>query len=185
MGRERHFQPLADHDLEDVAGADVLHALLHRLLELLLREVRAVFQIHLAFGPDIDQIQVGRSRGQLLDQGIDPPPGVVVGRFDRRPGPIEPGHGHDDDRLGHVVEDHHPIVKGEGQVGHLPVVGRGVGQPLEVAHRVVAGIAHGPGAERRQFRQVDGAQGLDVAAKLGHGIGRFVGTGRQQRPAGG
>ena len=48
-----------------------------------------------------------------------------------------------------------------------------MGQPLEIADRVVAGVAHGPAAERRQFRQVDGADGLDLPAQLVQGIGRI------------
>src|SRR5262249_42230363 len=49
-----------------------------------------------------------------------------------------------------VVEDDHAVVEGEAQVGQAAVVGGRVGQPLDVADRVVAGVADGPAAEARQ-----------------------------------
>ena len=84
MRLDRHLQPLAEHDLEDVAGADVLHALFDRLLELRLGEVRWILD-STRRPVDIDRRQLAPARRELRDQGIDPPPSVVVGRLGGRP----------------------------------------------------------------------------------------------------
>ena len=50
--------------------------------------------------------------------------------------------------------------------GTLAVVRRGIGQPLEIADRVVAGVAHGAAAKGGQLRQVDRADRLDLPPQL-------------------
>ena len=105
-------------------------------------------------------------RGQLFNEGIDAPAGVVVGRLAIGVGLVEPGHGHDDDRLVHVVEDHHLIVEGKRQIGHLAIVLWGIGQVLDVADDVVAGVAHGAAAKGGQLGERGRAVGLDAPAKL-------------------
>ena len=80
--------------------------------------------------------------------------------------PVEPGHRYDYDRLGDVVEDDHLVVEGEGQVGHVAVVGRGVGQMLDVANGVVAGVSDRSATERGQLGQMHRADRLDPAAEF-------------------
>ena len=82
MGAQRHLQPLAGHDLEDVARADVLDALAHGRLELGLGEVRAVRQRHVAFRADVERLQFGRAWKKVAR-----PVGRRGGRPPDRPGP--------------------------------------------------------------------------------------------------
>ena len=92
--------------------------------------------------------------------------------------------GDDQDGLADVVEEDHPVVEGEREVGQAAVVGRGVGQVLGVADRVVGGVADGPADEPGEARQVDGPvsgeQGLEVAERV---VGRGP-AGRRRGRAG-
>ena len=66
-------------------------------------------------------------------------------------------------------QDRAVVVVQHGQVGgehhrelrHAQVVGRGAGQPLEAAHRVVADVADQPAGERREVRQTGRLEPLD------------------------
>ncbi len=60
--------------------------------------------------------------------------------------------GDDQDGLADVVEEDHPVVEGEREVGQAAVVGRGVGQVLGVADGVVGGVADGAAGEPGQAR---------------------------------
>ncbi len=71
--------------------------------------------------------QLGAGLGQPCDQFVDPGAGGVVGRGHVDPGP-DVRVRHDQHGLADVVEDDHPVVKGERQVGQAAVVGRGIGQ---------------------------------------------------------
>jgi len=180
-----HLQALAEDDLEDVAGADVLDALLDGRLELLAREVRLAGEIGRAFQGDVHRLQVAGVRGQLVDQGVDAAAGVVVGRAAADALVVEPGHGDHDDRLGHVIEDDHLIVEGEPQVGDLAVVVRGVGEVLEVADHVVAGVAHCAAAKRGQLGECDGAHSLHPPPQLLERVGALELPADEDRRAGG
>ena len=111
-------------------------------------------------------VSIACRRGELLDQVVDPAARrlVGVGRGDARL--VQPGHRHHHDGLGDVVEHDHLVVEGEGQIGHLAVVGRGVGQVLEVADRVVAGVSDRTATEGGQLRQMDRPDRLDLPPKL-------------------
>ena len=65
--------------------------------------------------------------------------------------------GHDLDRLGNVVEDHHRAVEPERQVRQIAVVGGAFAQGLVVTNEVVAGIA-----DRGHLEQAEAA-GPDAA----------------------
>ena len=84
-----------------------------------------------------------------------------------------------------MVEDDHAVVEGERQVGQAAVVGRGVGQVLGVADRVVGRVADRAAGEPGQAGQVDRPvavdQALEVAERVGRGerrAARGVGRGR-------
>ena len=49
-----------------------------------------------------------------------------------------------------MIKDHHPVVKAERQIGESTVVGRGVGQMLDVTDGIVASHAHGAADEAWQ-----------------------------------
>ncbi len=53
------LEALADHDLEDVAGADVLDALADGVFELFLLEIRAVGDGRIAAELDVDWRELG------------------------------------------------------------------------------------------------------------------------------
>ena len=67
-----------------------------------------------------------------------------------------------------MVEGDHAVVEREVQIGQPAVVGRRVGQPLGVAHRVVAGIADRSAEEADLLGQ---AGGLADRLVLGHQLG--------------
>ena len=62
-----------------------------------------------------------------VDQLVDPGAGRVVGRRGVGAG-AEVGVGDDQDRLADVVEEDHPVVEGERQVGQAAVVGGASGR---------------------------------------------------------
>ena len=64
-------------------------------------------------------------------------------------------------------------VKGEAQVGEATVVGGRVGKILDVADRVVGGIADHAAGERREFGNVGRAEGGHAALEFGERIVRF------------
>ena len=106
----------------------------------------------LADGADVGQLQVGDALLQPLDQPIDALAGGVVAAL-RRFARIDVGMSDDGDGLVDVVEDDHAVVEGEAEIRQTAIVRRRVRQALDIADRVVAGIADGAAAEARQARQ--------------------------------
>src|SRR5262249_55165424 len=64
---------------------------------------------------------------------------------------------HRRDRFVDMIENHHPIIKGETDVGELAVVFGSIRQVFDIADHVVAGIAHGTSAKSRQPWKVGSA----------------------------
>ena len=97
----------------------------------------------------LPRLGAGAVHGQLAQ----PPTGVVVGPGQASPPVRRLGHDHvvdQDDALAPMVEggelaDHH-----QGGIGMAQVVGRHAGQPLDLAHHVVAEIPDQPSVQRRQ-----------------------------------
>ena len=77
-----------------------------------------------------------------------------------------------------MVEQDHPVVEGEREVGQAAIVGRGVGQVLGVADGVVSGIADRAAGEPRQPRQGDGAIALDQLLEIEERVARGEPAGR-------
>ncbi len=183
-----HLEPLARHDLEDVARLDVLLALSDDALVRLPGEVRLGPQGHRPRRVDVDQAEVLVRPGEPIDQVVDPfgGPRVGVAGVDVRPAM---GMGDDQDGLADQVEDHHPVVEGEQHVGQPAVVGRCVGQVLDVADGVVGGepdrASQEPGQARHLNRPVAVQELLQLAervvAREGRPGPRGVGPG-QSRP---
>jgi hypothetical protein len=73
--------------------------------------------------------------------------------------------------LGRVVEDDHAVVEAETQVGDAAVVRRDVGEPLDVADGVVAGVSDRAAAEPRQPRDVRRAVARDRLFEHAQGVG--------------
>ena len=84
-----------------------------------------------------------------------------------------------------MVEDHRLIVEGEGHVGHVAIVRRGVGEVFQVADHVVACIAHGPAHKRRQLRQRRRPQRPDPLGQLAQGVVAIELPGLENGGAGG
>ena len=101
---------------------------------------------------DVAHAQVGTARGEAGDQLVDAIAGRLVGSLGVR-GRADVGLRHDQDRLADVVEEDHPIVEGEREIGQPPVVVGDVGQVLGVSHGVVGRIADGPAGEPGEPRE--------------------------------
>ena len=155
MDVDRHLQPLAGNYLEDIAGADIFHAFPYRIFKFLLRKIRFVSDVHRPKSANIHRFQVAWPGREFVHQAVDPQAGVLIGLGQIDPRLIHPGHRHDHDRLGHVVEDHHLIVKGEGQIGDLPIIRGNMGQMFVVTHGVVPGVSDGSAIKGGQFRQMN------------------------------
>ena len=151
-GLRVRLQALAQHDLEGVAGLDVLDALRHAGLERGRLEVGAVRPRRLADRGHVGQLQVGDPLLQPLDEPVHLVAGGLVAAA--QVGRIDVGVRHGRDRLVDVVEDDHAVVEGEAEVGQAAVVGRRVRQPFHITHGVIGGVADGAAAEARQAGNV-------------------------------
>jgi hypothetical protein len=80
--------------------------------------------------------------------------------------------GHDQDRLADVVEDDHPVIKGEGEVGQAAIVGGGVGEALGVADGVVGREPDGAAGEPGEAGEVDRPVPLDQPLQVPERVGR-------------
>ena len=173
--RSFQLQPLANHHLKNVPGADVVLAVPDRRLEPVAGETRAPFERRLAPQVDVGQLEIGGSLLQLPAHGVDLVAGGLVGGL--RVGLIEPGVSHHQHGFLDLVENDHPVVEGKRQVGEMPVVGRGVGKPLDVADHVVAEVSDGSPAEPGEAGDMRGAILRDALFQIAEGVGRLVNFG--------
>ena len=135
----RHLEPLPQHHLEGVAGADVL---LHRLDGV--HVVAARRSAHLGHGRSRrGPRRTTRGLRQVGGHGVEARDGVVVGPAGEDVGDEQHG------AVG-VVEDREVGRQHHRELGHAEVVGRGAGQPLEPADDVVAEVADQAAGQRRQ-----------------------------------
>ncbi len=158
---EIDVEPLREHDLEDVALEDVLLRRLDCGLEVAARAVDAEVGEHGVAGGELlvgrrRRREVRERRRQGGDGGLEAVGGVVVGGrmlVGRRLG-LE--HHVDDERqpLGEVVERGHQARHAHHRIGHAVVVVGRVGEPLDLAHHVVAEVP--------DDAAVEGRQGVDV-----------------------
>ena len=166
-----HLEPLARDDLEHVAGLDVFLAVPDYRFIGFARQVGLRPEGDGAVGVDVREREVGARRGQASDQLVYPPGRAVVGRLQVAAG-LDVGMGDHEDRLPDVIEQDHPVIEGERQVGEVPVVGRGVGEVLGIADRVVSGVADRPAHESRQAGDVHGPIGGEEALEVEERVGR-------------
>ena len=175
---EGDVEATAEHHLEDVAGTDVLDRLVDGGEESFAAEgggCRAVAEAAgLVAGADVGRCRPIGWCEELANRGVDPPAGLGPAMVERRGGAVaDVGEDNDIERLRDVVEDHEPVVEGEAQVGEATVVGGRVGKILDVADRVVGGIANHAAGERREFGNVGRAEGGHAALEFGERIVRF------------
>jgi hypothetical protein len=169
--RERHRIALREHDLEDVAGRDVVLRALDHVHELGGRRV--------GYGLGQGQVGAGHRRGvrerlvERLHHGAEALHGMLVGGLRVDPG-LGPDGRHDDHLVLHGVEHDHNGRAHEHAVGDAEGVGPNVRKVLHEAHRVIAHVADDAGRDRRQLgRQVDAggrqqlAQGFQRGPRLG------------------
>ena len=103
--------------------------------------------------------------GQLVEAGL----GGGVGGVELGVAPGRVDH--------HVVDQHHPLAPvveggqladdGQDGVGLAEVVGRDVGQVLDLAHHVVAEVADQAGVQRRQVGEVRRVDGVEDGLERG------------------
>ena len=115
-GRGLDVEALAGDDLEDVAGLDVFLTVTDDLLVRLARQVRLWEQMDRAVGVDVGQFEVVALGGEPGDQFVGAVAGVLISGL-RVNLWAKVGVRDDQDRLADVVEDDHPVVKRERQVG--------------------------------------------------------------------
>ena len=161
---------LRGHDLEDVAGADVVLGPLDHL------EVARVGGVrHRLAGREVAEVAAGLGGRavEVAHRVHHPLGGLGVGgaRVEAGAGPGRAHHRH-------LALDpvHHQHDRGpqHQRVGQAERVGVDVGQMLDQPHHVVAEIAEEPRGHRRQFgRQVDPALG-DERAQARQRVGRLV-----------
>src|SRR5438876_7046612 len=88
---------------------------------------------------NVGQLQISYALLQTFDQSIHTSASRAVAAFHVLRTDVRMGHGRD--RLVNVIEDHHAVVEGEAEIGKMAVVGRRIRQVLDVADRVITGIA--------------------------------------------
>ena len=134
-------EALTEHDLERIAGVDVLPGLLDSGLELGPREVGGHSSVEGAAGRiDVGQLDIRHATLKTFHKEVGAAAGVGVCGADILL-PFEECVGDDEDGLGCVVEDHHAVVEAEREIGDVAVVGRGVRKSFDVPHSVISGVA--------------------------------------------
>ena len=163
---------MANNDLKDVAGTDVLDTLADGVFVVGLRHVRRVVERHFAAEGDVVELQRLGWRFEQPDQPVDLLAGVVVGLLQGGGAFVtDVGQGEDDDRFLDMVENDHVVVECKPKVGQLAVVAGGVREVFDVANRVVTGIANCPADKRRQLGQVADVHRVDLLAKRFERVG--------------
>ncbi len=168
--RERRLEALRQHDLEDVAGADVLLRLVDHLQILGLARVRGGRRGRQVGDVDLGLDGEGAFKGP--HHGLQPllRPLIGMARTDAR---HVPDRRDDMDLVAHGVEHHHQRRPRQDRVGDAGAGLLRLGQALHQAHHVVAEIAEHAGRHRRQalglrngtlFEQ--GAQALESRARI-------------------
>jgi hypothetical protein len=71
-----------------------------------------------------------------------------------------------------MVEQDHPIVESEREVGQTSIVSRRVGEPFGISYRVVGGISDGSSGEARQTWQMDGSILFEQLLEFDEGVVR-------------
>ncbi len=161
---ERHAQPHRRHDLEDLAGADVLlRRLDHR---------HAIGARHVGLGRRqlLHRLRrlapVRQAALEIAEHVAEPLARAVIGRGRGEAG-FRPYRRHHGDAVGDVVEDAHDRGPQQHPVGDRERVRVFVGQALHQGDHVVAEIAEQPRRHRRQrLRRRDAALG-DQGAQRG------------------
>ncbi len=168
---QREREPLREHHLEGVPGADVVLHPLHRRLEAAARKGAAEGRV----------LRRGRRHGQRRRAGaaLDPGDGRLHLRGGRVVAPAQlrivraPGlHRGDGARPPEqVVHRHHHAGEHEHGVRQPQPLRRRVGEPLHVADDVVAEEAHRPAPEARQPRHLGGGVPRHQPAEVGERVG--------------
>ena len=158
---------LREHDLEDVAGRDVLLGGLDLVDELLARGVR----LHRHRSRHAVGTELGAARPDVdaLEVGVDALERRVVGQVGRSTRPHRRDDLHDAAR---VVERDHDVGHHEREVRHVEHVDLMPRNPLEGGRGLVAHVADRAAHEQRQSRYARDASGAQLA---GHDAQRVVG----------
>lgn len=160
---------LAQNDLKNIARADVVDALANGRFVRFLREIRGNRESDFSScGWNIGDRQIN-GMGQFGDDCIDPLGGIGVG-FERVGLFIEPRHRDDVKGFAHMIEDDHFVVECKRHVGEASIVGGSVGEVLDVANNVVAGIANGAASEGWQLGKMSRAKASEAATKFVEGL---------------
>ena len=176
-------EALRQHDLEDVAGEDVLARHLDRGAVGGRRHRRAAVGQLRELARRWRGRRVRERPGELVDPRVEPGDGELV-RVGRR-GLLDPfGEDHvldEVEALAEVVERGHVTHHAQHRVGRAQVVGGHVGQPLDLAYDVVAEVSDDAAVERGQVRDprrlVRAEQGLERGERAVVG-----GHARRRRP---
>src|SRR5438132_5946086 len=91
---------------------------------------------------------------------------------------------HRRDRFIDVIENRHAVVEGEAQVRQMTIVHGWMRKMLDIAHRIVAGVAHGAAAKSWQTRQVRAMESGELFLQETKGVGvvqLFFGPRRRPR----
>ena len=131
-----------------------------------MRKIRFVGDVYRPGDVNIDRFQVARLSGKFVHQAVDPPAGVLIGLCQIDAGFIYPGHCHNVDGFGDVIEDHHLIVKSKGQIGDMPIIRWDIGQMFVVADGVVTGVSDRTAIKGGQLRQMHRPNGLHPVSQF-------------------
>ena len=169
------LEALTDHDLEGLAGLDLLHGRGHRRLVLRRTCAGGAPEARGRAGqrPPRTAAGSGQQPGHLLDPGggvgvrlVHPFVGVVV----------VDGVGHQPHLAAVMIDDHQVRRQHEGQFGNVEVVRVAIGQPFHPADRVVAQITDQP---RGEGRQILVPRRVQQPERVPNGLQRIA-TGRQE-----
>jgi hypothetical protein len=135
QSRDRGRDAARQDHLEDVAGPDVGLGPLDGGRVRLRAEVGPGLELEVRDGG------LDRARSlQAGDHGLDPGPGIAIGRLGA-PRVVEDGVGHHPQGVPEVIEHHHGVHEGQSEDREPEIVGGAVGEPLPEPHGVVAEVA--------------------------------------------
>ena len=175
----RRAEALGQHDLERVAGVDVVTDALHARLVLRAAHGRGDGAVRgRRIGADLGCVDHaprragGEGRGQLGAHVRDALHGALVGAVDVAP--VDERVGDDRDGVLEVVEHEYRVGQQERHLGQAEVVRRRVRERLQAPHQVVAEVADEAAGERRQRCRLAARRRPVAAHEVGDGGERVV-----------